>query len=633
MTVDQKTLKFLTCLSTDTKPTTGLPETVLGLETDTGLLYRWNGTAWAAIGGGGQNNVATVIVYKEGSNYVVKGVALGNIISSGTNAESAIATAISTAGNYGSVIIRDGTYTISSAHTGWNLLYQQHIIMGHGTKIDLPTGFANSVFNFTPATNNTTVEGGLIQELTTPSRLWTGYNFSVGPADTDGISNNKIIDARVYGANKAVRLATDTDGWINGSLFMGVTIHSSVIGYSCEHTGTYTDAKSGFNNNTFLGGIIQRDTITTHGVKDLNGRRNSFYNVYAADFAGAQITMNITANSKWTRISGGSLTSLNFADLTPVGFESMIDDAYQPRTLVSPIIKFKDQAKTGNYTLTSSDHVIRVDATSSAFTLTLPTAIGATGKTYVITRADLLSSTNLITLATTSSQTIGGATNEYLTPGESITVESDNANWRILSRSSPASGYYYMKNSTNNRRYIAGCAYPASNIGTTSTTVPAIDTLFALPFIVGKTTKFDTITFRQTTAATAGGVARCGIYRDNGNMYPGALIFDTGSIATDGANGGKDTTITSGLQVFPTGTYWLAIEFGVAAPQLKVFNTASAMITFGMDSGLSSDSQAYGYSVAHSFGALPDPYTAGATLLTTAPAVGVPIPRIGLRPI
>jgi hypothetical protein len=42
---------------------------------------------------------------------------------------------------------------------------------------------------------------------------------------------------------------------------------------------------------------------------------------------------------------------------------------------------------------------------------------------------------------------------------------------------------------------------------------------------------------------------------------------------------------------------------------------------------------AHGYSVAHTYGALPDPYTASAAYLTGNPSVSVPRPLIALRAV
>jgi hypothetical protein len=94
--------------------------------------------------------------------------------------------------------------------------------------------------------------------------------------------------------------------------------------------------------------------------------------------------------------------------------------------------------KTANYTLTASDSIVLADATSGALTMTLPTAVGASGRTYTIKKVD--SSSNAVTVATTSSQTIEAASTYSLASRwKSITVASDGANWITLSSSSGGS--------------------------------------------------------------------------------------------------------------------------------------------------------------------------------------------------
>jgi len=309
--------------------------------------------------------------------------------------------------------------------------------------------------------------------------------------------------------------------------------------------------------------------------------------------------------------------------------------SYSLKRNVGAYTENKDITKvTGDspYTILPTDQIIRADASGGALTVTLPTAVGVAGKVYTIKRIDNLASTVLVTVATTSSQTIDGATGAHLWNGDTVTVESDGANWQIIARNHPETMFSYMlRNSTNNRRYIAATQGQYAGTPVTSTTSPAINTLWALPFIVPKATKFDTISFNITTGA-ATSQARAGIYRDNGNCYPGALIFDTGAISTV-ASGLKDTTITAGLQVFAAGLYWLAWECDTTGLQMICINGSGALdAILGFSSAMTAAAH-YGYSVAHTFGALPDPYTASATLLNTNPAAATPIPAIGLRPI
>ena len=95
--------------------------------------------------------------------------------------------------------------------------------------------------------------------------------------------------------------------------------------------------------------------------------------------------------------------------------------------------------QTTTYPITTSDDVVLVSGASSAFTTTLFTAVGNSGKQVRIIRTDQTLA-NQITIATTSAQTIGGVTTRKLsTINESFTLVSDGSNWQILDHSIPSS--------------------------------------------------------------------------------------------------------------------------------------------------------------------------------------------------
>lgn len=94
-------------------------------------------------------------------------------------------------------------------------------------------------------------------------------------------------------------------------------------------------------------------------------------------------------------------------------------------------------SKTGSYTAVINDYVVGTAA--SAWTLTLPTAVGVKGRSVTATRTDLALA-NPITVNTTSSQTIAinGANPTSVqinTPGELYVFTSDGANWIVSEHS------------------------------------------------------------------------------------------------------------------------------------------------------------------------------------------------------
>jgi hypothetical protein len=87
-------------------------------------------------------------------------------------------------------------------------------------------------------------------------------------------------------------------------------------------------------------------------------------------------------------------------------------------------------AKTTAYSILTTDDVIL--CSSAIFSVTLPTAVGNTGKVFRIKKTDS-STTNIITVATTSSQTIDGSTTRALgIQYEAVAVVSDGANWSVI---------------------------------------------------------------------------------------------------------------------------------------------------------------------------------------------------------
>ncbi len=87
--------------------------------------------------------------------------------------------------------------------------------------------------------------------------------------------------------------------------------------------------------------------------------------------------------------------------------------------------------KTAAYTLTATDSVILADATSAAFSVTLPSAAGITGRQYTIKRVN--SSSNNVGIGTTSSQLIDGVSTKTLgAQNSAATLVSDGANWQIV---------------------------------------------------------------------------------------------------------------------------------------------------------------------------------------------------------
>lgn len=85
---------------------------------------------------------------------------------------------------------------------------------------------------------------------------------------------------------------------------------------------------------------------------------------------------------------------------------------------------------TEDYTPSETDHTILVDATTATVTITLPSAVGITGKLYGIKKLD---NVNDVTIDGDGSEEIDGAVDQTIsTQYGYISVQSDGTGWHIV---------------------------------------------------------------------------------------------------------------------------------------------------------------------------------------------------------
>jgi len=85
----------------------------------------------------------------------------------------------------------------------------------------------------------------------------------------------------------------------------------------------------------------------------------------------------------------------------------------------------------GATTLDDTHHTVIGDATSAAFTVTLPAATSNSGRVYVIKKID--SSANVVTVDGNASETIDGATTHALSSQyDFVRIQCDGSNWHII---------------------------------------------------------------------------------------------------------------------------------------------------------------------------------------------------------
>lgn len=159
------------------------------------------------------------------------------------------------------------------------------------------------------------------------------------------------------------------------------------------------------------------------------------------------------------------------------------------------------------------------------------------------------------------------------------------------------------------RYYIAG-AVNGLALGTGAPTAGIIRTI---PFIAPRRGGvLDTLAY-EITGSVAGNT-RIGLYENTSDtvLYPAKRLEDSGSIANSAAF--KTYAITRAL--VPGQMYWVAIQ-GDVAPTIRALGLTGFSSILG--SGGAGGALNYGLALTVAYGALPDPFTAGAADLQAVP--------------
>lgn len=257
------------------------------------------------------------------------------------------------------------------------------------------------------------------------------------------IGNGKILNNSLTTGNALSVSST--------SVTSGAGADISIAGTAAAGDGGFTTTQAGLRIK--LSGTNATSTVPTFGINIDNAHAGTAalnYGAYVTTSNGgegnagyfqssgtnaANTALNGTATGSGTSVnvagkfnaSGGNT---NYAILT-TGANSGFLVAAPNSALHTTSFATAYVARTTTYPITAADYTI--EATSGTFTTTLPTAVGITGRQYVITN----SGSGVVTLATTSSQVFQNvtATPTTLTLNQfnTVIVQSNGANWLRIS--------------------------------------------------------------------------------------------------------------------------------------------------------------------------------------------------------
>lgn len=107
------------------------------------------------------------------------------------------------------------------------------------------------------------------------------------------------------------------------------------------------------------------------------------------------------------------------------------DGSNYRKLLISSSAILAVTTKTTTYTALTTDDLILCDTSGGAFTITLPTAAGNTGKTLVFKKTT--SDTSILTIDGNGAETIDGLANIKMgAQNDFVKIVSDGTNWRII---------------------------------------------------------------------------------------------------------------------------------------------------------------------------------------------------------
>ena len=245
--------------------------------------------------------------------------------------------------------------------------------------------------------------------------------------------------------------------------------------------------------------------------------------------------------------------------------------------------------------------------TDAGAVVVLADVVDAVLKTLIDAKGDLLAGTAADAIA----RLAVGANAQVLS--------ADSAQASGLKWVEPTRDYDFFRQvgTTFERWYSCGL----STNGTPSVVVPTFGQLYAVPYLGGRGGTLDRISINVSTAGTVTigtGMARVGIYKATSltDLRPGARVLDAGEVDVT-TTGVKTLTINQAMD--PGALYWFVLchDCDADAPTIRGWTLANSMPVLGIDPAMPSTTPQALWAATFTYGALPDPFTAGGALVTS----------------
>jgi hypothetical protein len=320
------------------------------------------------------------------------------------------------------------------------------------TSADLNAGSIVPIINGTVNAGSSYYQTATVTTCSSDSQTWTQFqaassayllkannlsDVSTKATAFDNLSPMSALGDVIYGGTSGTgtRLAGNTTSTKKYLSQTGTGSVSAAPAWAQPACGDLSNAAASCSTDTTVATNITTGTLGS----TVQGNITSVGTITSGTWSGTTVAVNKggTGQTSYTDgqllIGNTSGNTLSKATLT-AGSNITITNGNGTITVAaaSATAAYNYTSQTTTYSAVINDWVV---ASGASFTITLPTAASQSGKAIVIQHAGT-SNTQVYTLNTTSSQTIGGiASGSYAlyTNGEALTLLSDGSNWQIAS--------------------------------------------------------------------------------------------------------------------------------------------------------------------------------------------------------
>ncbi|MGK5091237.1 tail fiber domain-containing protein, partial [Deltaproteobacteria bacterium TL4] len=249
---------------------------------------------------------------------------------------------------------------------------------------------------------------------------------STGDISDSAITSVKIADNSITNAdiNTSAAIAHSKLAALSGGQILvgnssSVPVAVALSGdATLSNTGSLTIASDAVNTSKIVDNTITNADISTSAAIAYS-KLNLAGNLTSSDITDGTIAA--------VDIASDAITTAKILNAN-VTAAKLSTDARHTRTV---------SVTAANYSITSADGIILADTSGGARTLTLPTAVGISGRIYTI---KLATAGNTLTITPNGTETIDGSATQTLSvAGDVLTIVSDGTNWSALSGGSVSS--------------------------------------------------------------------------------------------------------------------------------------------------------------------------------------------------